>query len=79
MPPRRPNVRHVYHLYMLFAEQRDALYQYCLDHGVEAKIHYPIPLYQQEGLKHLGYPAGHVSRSPTAMPAKSSVSRSTSI
>ncbi len=58
VPPRRPNVRHVYHLYMLFAEQRDALYQYCLDHGVEAKVHYPIPLYQQEGLKHLGYPAG---------------------
>ena len=58
VPPRRPNVRHVYHLYMLFAEQREALYQYCLDHGVEAKVHYPIPLYQQEGLKHLGYPAG---------------------
>jgi len=58
VPPRRKNVKHVYHLYMVFAERRDELYKYCLDHGVEAKIHYPIPLYQQEGLKHLGYPPG---------------------
>lgn len=58
VPPRRPNVKHVYHLYMVFAERRDELYKYCLDNGIEAKIHYPIPLYQQEGLKHLGYAPG---------------------
>jgi dTDP-3-amino-2,3,6-trideoxy-4-keto-D-glucose/dTDP-3-amino-3,4,6-trideoxy-alpha-D-glucose/dTDP-2,6-dideoxy-D-kanosamine transaminase len=58
IPPRRKSVRHVYHLYMVFAERRDELYRYCLDNGVEAKIHYPIPLYQQEGLKHLGYAPG---------------------
>ena len=27
-------------------------------HGVEAKVHYPIPLYRQEGLRHLGYRRG---------------------
>jgi dTDP-3-amino-2,3,6-trideoxy-4-keto-D-glucose/dTDP-3-amino-3,4,6-trideoxy-alpha-D-glucose/dTDP-2,6-dideoxy-D-kanosamine transaminase len=58
VPPRRANVRHVYHLYMVFAQRRDELYRHCLDGGVEAKIHYPIPLYQQQGLKHLGYAAG---------------------
>ena len=58
IPPRRPNVKHVYHLYMVFADDRDGLYQFCLDEGVEAKIHYPIPLYRQEGLRHLGYEAG---------------------
>jgi dTDP-4-amino-4,6-dideoxygalactose transaminase len=58
VPPRRNNVKHVYHLYMVFAERRDELYKHCLDNGVEAKIHYPIPLYQQEGLKHLGYAPG---------------------
>lgn len=58
LPPRRVNVRRVYHLFMVFAESRNDLYEYCLKHGVEAKIHYPIPLYQQEGLKHLGYSAG---------------------
>ena len=25
---------------------------------MDAKIHYPIPLYQQKGLQHLGYNAG---------------------
>ena len=58
VPPRRVNVKHVYHLYMVFAERRDALYQHCLDNGVEAKIHYPIPLYQQDGLTFLGYKPG---------------------
>jgi dTDP-3-amino-2,3,6-trideoxy-4-keto-D-glucose/dTDP-3-amino-3,4,6-trideoxy-alpha-D-glucose/dTDP-2,6-dideoxy-D-kanosamine transaminase len=58
IPPRKPEVEHAFHLYMVFADNRDALYQHCLDNGVEAKIHYPVPLYQQEGLKHLGYKAG---------------------
>ncbi len=58
LPQRRPGVRHVYHLYMVFAERRDGLFEHCLANGVEAKIHYPIPLYQQEGLRHLGYAAG---------------------
>lgn len=58
VPLRRDNVKHVYHLYMVFAEDRDALFAHCLANGVEAKVHYPIPLYQQEGLKHLGYKPG---------------------
>lgn len=43
---------------MVFAEERNALYDYCLEHGVEAKVHYPIPLYLQQGLRHYGYKAG---------------------
>lgn len=58
IPPRRQNVRRVYHLYMVFAEERDDLYEHCLANGVEAKVHYPIPLYQQDGLKQFGYKAG---------------------
>jgi dTDP-4-amino-4,6-dideoxygalactose transaminase len=58
VPKRRPNVKRVFHLYMVFAKDRDALFQYCLDNGVEAKIHYPIPLYLQEGLRHFGYAPG---------------------
>jgi dTDP-4-amino-4,6-dideoxygalactose transaminase len=58
VPPRRPQVKRVFHLYMVFAEQRDALFQHCLEHGIQAKVHYPIPLYQQEGLKPLGYAPG---------------------
>jgi aminotransferase EvaB len=58
IPPRPADERRVYHLYIVFAEDRDALLRHCLDNGVEAKVHYPIPLYQQQGLRHLGYAAG---------------------
>ena len=58
LPARRRDVKCVYHLYMVFADDRDGLLNHCLGNGVEAKIHYPIPLYRQEGLKHLGYKAG---------------------
>lgn len=58
VPPREGGVKRVFHLYMVFAEERDALYAHCLEASVEAKIHYPIPLYAQEGLKPLGYAPG---------------------
>lgn len=58
VPPRVTGVKRVFHLYMVFAERRDALVAHCLEAGVEAKIHYPIPLYRQEGLRSLGYAPG---------------------
>lgn len=58
LPPRRNRTRNVYLLYMIFAEDRDRLYEHCLNRGVEAKIHYPIPVYRQEALRHLGYGPG---------------------
>jgi dTDP-4-amino-4,6-dideoxygalactose transaminase len=57
--PLRPDGFHlVYHLYIVFAKDRDDLLQYCIDKGIEAKIHYPIPIYRQPALKHLGYKEG---------------------
>lgn len=58
VPARLDAVKHVYHIYVVFAEDRDGLMRHCLDNGVEAKVHYPIPLYRQKGLRHLGYRAG---------------------
>lgn len=58
IPPRDVGQRIVYHLYVVFAERRDALLAHCQNAGIECKVHYPIPLYQQEGLKPLGYNAG---------------------
>lgn len=58
LPPRPHDKRVVYHLYMLHAAERDGLLAHCQKHGVEAKVHYPIPLYRQEGLRHLGYRRG---------------------
>ncbi|MFQ5912854.1 MAG: DegT/DnrJ/EryC1/StrS family aminotransferase [Nitrospinota bacterium] len=59
IPPRRPNVRRVFHLYMIEARRRDDLYRYLREQGVEAKIHYPIPLHLQTGLAPLGYKEGN--------------------
>ena len=58
IPPRPDDYRIVYHLYIVFAEDRDGLLQYCLDQGIEAKVHYPVPIYLQPGLAHLGHKEG---------------------
>lgn len=58
IPPRPAHMKRVYHLYVVFAEDRDDLYKYCQSKGIECKIHYPVPLYQQKGLRHLGYKPG---------------------
>jgi dTDP-4-amino-4,6-dideoxygalactose transaminase len=58
IPPREPRVVHSYVTYQVLAQRRDALLQHCVERGVECKIHYPIPLYCQEGLRHLGYRPG---------------------
>jgi len=51
IPPRPKNFRLVYHLYIVFAENRDGLVEYCINKGIEAKIHYPIPIYRQPALE----------------------------
>jgi dTDP-4-amino-4,6-dideoxygalactose transaminase len=58
IPPRRHEVKHTYLLYILFADRRDELLCHCLDQGIEAKVHYPVPLYRQPGLAQFGYRAG---------------------
>jgi aminotransferase EvaB len=58
IPPRLNNYRIVYHLYIVFAENRDNLLEYCIQNGIEAKIHYPIPIYRQPALDFLGHKIG---------------------
>ena len=59
VPVRPADMRIVYHLYIVFAERRDALLKYCVDHGVEAKVHYPVPIYRQPATSvFFGYKAG---------------------
>jgi dTDP-3-amino-2,3,6-trideoxy-4-keto-D-glucose/dTDP-3-amino-3,4,6-trideoxy-alpha-D-glucose/dTDP-2,6-dideoxy-D-kanosamine transaminase len=58
IPPRIKKVKHVYHLYIVFAKKRDQLYNYCLKKGIEAKIHYPTPIYRQEPFLKAGYKKG---------------------
>lgn len=58
IPPRPKNFKIVYHLYIVFAKKRDKLLKYCLSKGIEAKVHYPKPMYLQESLKKLNYKKG---------------------
>jgi len=58
IPPRPKNYKIVYHLYIIFAKRRDKLLEYCIKKGIEAKIHYPKPMYLQESLKYLNNKKG---------------------
>lgn len=58
LPRRRPGVRHVYHLYMIRAARRDELLEHLVANGVEAKIHYPVPVHLQEAARFLGHKQG---------------------
>ena len=58
VPPRARECKNVYLLYILFAEHRDELLAHCIAEGIEAKVHYPTPLYRQDALRYLGYAEG---------------------
>jgi dTDP-3-amino-2,3,6-trideoxy-4-keto-D-glucose/dTDP-3-amino-3,4,6-trideoxy-alpha-D-glucose/dTDP-2,6-dideoxy-D-kanosamine transaminase len=58
IPERRDGAQSVFHLYMMQVEDRDDLHRHLLEKGISAKVHYPIPLFLQEGLAHLGYKKG---------------------
>jgi len=58
VPPRRSHVRQVFHTYVIQAEARTKLIAHLDAHGVETKIHYPIPIHLQKAAEHLGYKRG---------------------
>ena len=58
IPPRLKNYKIVYHLYIVLAEKRDDLLKYCLKKGIEAKVHYPIPMYLQKALNFMNHREG---------------------
>jgi dTDP-4-amino-4,6-dideoxygalactose transaminase len=58
IPPRRAGARHVYLTYVIEARDRDGLLRFLGERGIEAKVHYPVPLHLQPAAKELGYVAG---------------------
>lgn len=58
VPPRNSNIKQVYHLYIIQVDQRDELQRYLQSKGIDAKIHYPIPMHLQPAAQHLGYKKG---------------------
>ena len=49
---------HVFHVYALLADRRDALQKHMADKGVPTLIYYPLPLHLQECFAGLGYRRG---------------------
>jgi dTDP-4-amino-4,6-dideoxygalactose transaminase len=58
IPPRDPNVKQVYHTYVIRVKSRDDLLAYLLQKGIEAKVHYLIPVHLQPAARFLGYKRG---------------------
>lgn len=65
VPPRPNGYRETYSLYMAQFERRDELLKYLIENGIEAKIHYPVPLHLQVAAKDLGYKQGDFPSSET--------------
>jgi dTDP-3-amino-2,3,6-trideoxy-4-keto-D-glucose/dTDP-3-amino-3,4,6-trideoxy-alpha-D-glucose/dTDP-2,6-dideoxy-D-kanosamine transaminase len=58
LPPRPANRRNAYQLYMVRVQRRAELLSSLAAEGVEAKVHYPIPLHLQEAARELKYGRG---------------------
>jgi dTDP-4-amino-4,6-dideoxygalactose transaminase len=46
-PTEDPDDEHVFHLYVLRSDRRDALLAHLVQAGVGAGIHYPVPVHRQ--------------------------------
>jgi len=49
---------HVFHLFVIQSERRDALQKFLLDRGVQTGVHYPIPIHLHKAFSSLGCPLG---------------------
>ena len=58
LPVERPWARHVYHLYVIRAKERDELSRFLKSRDIGSLVHYPTPVHLQETYRHLGYKKG---------------------
>ncbi len=58
LPKTRQGAEHVYHIFGVLAENRDALQKHMEECGVKTLIHYPIPPHLQECYARLGHKCG---------------------
>jgi dTDP-4-amino-4,6-dideoxygalactose transaminase len=50
--------RHVYHVYAIRVQERDAVGRQLGEKGVGCAVHYPVPIHLQEACRNLGYKKG---------------------
>ena len=61
IPVRDSESKIVFHIYVIRAEHRDELQKFLVKNGVDAKVHYPIPMHLQPAAKEFGYKKGDFS------------------
>jgi dTDP-4-amino-4,6-dideoxygalactose transaminase len=62
VPPEEAPGRHVYHLFQIELDNRDALRSALLAQGIETGIHYPTPVHRLSAFSDLGYQEGAFPR-----------------
>jgi len=73
-PKQMPYAEHVYHLYVVVVEDREALRKALSEQGIESGLHYPIPLHLQKAYAYVGYKKGdfpvseHVAANHVSLP-----------
>jgi dTDP-3-amino-2,3,6-trideoxy-4-keto-D-glucose/dTDP-3-amino-3,4,6-trideoxy-alpha-D-glucose/dTDP-2,6-dideoxy-D-kanosamine transaminase len=58
VPVREDYIKQVYHLYCIQCENRDQLQDFLIKAGIDAKVHYPIPMHLQPAASDFGYKKG---------------------
>jgi dTDP-4-amino-4,6-dideoxygalactose transaminase len=57
-PAEAKYARHVYHVYAIRVQERDAVRRHLQERGVGCAVHYPVPIHLQEACQSLGYAEG---------------------
>ncbi len=55
LPKELDQNKHVYHLYSVRVKEREKCQRFLGEKGVSTAIHYPIPAFEQESFRYLGY------------------------
>lgn len=58
LPERDSSKKQVFHLYMGLFERRDDLITFLQSQGIDAKVHYPVPMHLQPAAASFGYKRG---------------------
>jgi dTDP-4-amino-4,6-dideoxygalactose transaminase len=66
LPTQAAYATHVYHLYVIRADRRDALQRHLADCGVGTGLHYPVPLHLQPAYRHMNLARGALPETEAA-------------
>lgn len=66
LPTETGNGRHIYHLFVIWVKERNALMAHLKTRGVASEVYYPVPLHRQECFEYLGYAQGSLPHSEAA-------------